>query len=127
MGIVKTGAHEPREERALTAFAALTREGVHQRTPEELDESLDELMARITTGRSRGRRLVTWSLVGVATAACALVGLRLAFPPGSPALAPAPPMLTYRIEGGTVLPGGYLRESGHAGIELAFNEGSKLC
>ena len=37
-----------------------------------------------------------------------------------------PATLTYRIDGGSVLEGGYLRESGHTGIKVLFNEGSKV-
>ena len=40
--------------------------------------------------------------------------------------APETPTLDYRIEGGSVLEGGYLRETGHAGMNLTFNEGSRL-
>jgi TolA-binding protein len=40
--------------------------------------------------------------------------------------APELPALAYQVEGGSVLEGGYLRESGHAGVKLLFNEGSRF-
>ena len=40
---------------------------------------------------------------------------------------PAPqPALAYRIEGGSLVDGGYLRESGGAGIRLFFAEGTEF-
>ena len=38
----------------------------------------------------------------------------------------APPALTYRIEGGSLVDGGYLRESGRAGVKLTFAEGTEF-
>jgi TolA-binding protein len=49
--------------------------------------------------------------------------VRLGTEVGRRVASPAP---AYRIEGGSVLEGGYLRESGPAGIKLFFNEGSKF-
>jgi TolA-binding protein len=42
--------------------------------------------------------------------------------------APLPTLaqLTYTVEGGRVLEGGYLREAGHAGVAVSFNEGSQF-
>jgi len=39
---------------------------------------------------------------------------------------PPPAELSYQIEGGTLLQGGYLHELGHAGIQLHFAEGSQI-
>jgi hypothetical protein len=39
---------------------------------------------------------------------------------------PTSQALAYEIEGGTVLEGGYLHESGHTGIKLVFNDGSRI-
>jgi TolA-binding protein len=39
---------------------------------------------------------------------------------------PETPMLAYRVEGGTVLEGGYLRESGGGEMNVLFNEGSTV-
>jgi TolA-binding protein len=71
----------------------------------------------------RRHRWLRWSLVGVTAAACVLLGLRFGSEVGLRARSLAP---AYRIEGGSVMEGGYLRESGPAGIRLFFNEGSKF-
>jgi hypothetical protein len=55
-----------------------------------------------------------------------LVVLLVATLPPTRWSAPEPPALTYQIEGGSILEGGYLRESGNAGIKLLFNEGSEF-
>jgi hypothetical protein len=52
--------------------------------------------------------------------------IRLVSPIRARLTAPAAPPLTCEIEGGTVIEGGYLRESDSAGIKLLFNEGSKI-
>jgi TolA-binding protein len=117
---------EPKDPRRLAAFAEVTRDGVEPRTPAEIDQGLNALFARIAVGRARRRGLIRWSLVGAAAGLCTLVGLQVASISRMRSPAPEPPTLAYRIEGGTVLDGGYLREFGHAGIKLSFNEGSKL-
>jgi hypothetical protein len=124
MNTTSGGPEDPRE---LAALAELTRDGVEPRTTGELDQGLNVLLARIAAGRSSPRQgIVRWSLVGVTVAVCALVGMqvRSASRKRLPALEPR--ALAYQIEGGSVLEGGYLRESGHAGIKLRFNEGSQF-
>jgi TolA-binding protein len=124
--MMTTTSDERRDSRALAAFADLTRDGVEQRTPAELDQGLDELLSRIAAGRAHRRGLVRWSLVGATAALCVIVGLELAANSRKTWRTPEPPALAYQIEGGSVLAGGYLRESGPTGIKLLFNEGSKL-
>lgn len=117
---------DPQDSPALAAFTEVTRAGVEPRTAAELDEGLDSLLARVSAGRTRRRRLVRWSLVGVTAGLCALVGIGLAAKYRQNGQAPVPPAWAYQIEGGSVLEGGYLRESGHDGIRLYFNEGSRF-
>jgi hypothetical protein len=62
----------------------------------------------------------------VTAALCAAVGLQLVKTSRTRLPASEPPALAYQIEGGSILEGGYLRESGHDGIKLSFNEGSQL-
>ena len=122
-----TTSGKPEDSRALAAFTELTRDGVEGRTTEELDQGLNVLLARVAAGRSSPRRgFVRWSLVGVVAAVCALVGLQVASNSRKRLHALEPPALAYQIEGGSVLEGGYLREAGHAGIKLLFNEGSQF-
>jgi hypothetical protein len=121
-----TSSGEPNDSRALAALTELTRDGVERRTTAELDQGLNMLFARIAAGRTHRPGLVRWSLVGVTAAVCALVGLHVASNSRKRLRVPEPPALAYQIEGGSVLEGGYLRESGHTGIKLLFNEGSKF-
>jgi len=117
---------EPNDSQALTALTELARDSVERPTMVELDQGLDTLLARIAVGRSQRRVFVRWSLVGATVALCVVAGLQV-FSGGRQRFpAPAPPALAYQIQGGSVLEGGYLRESGHAGIKLLFNEGTKF-
>jgi hypothetical protein len=120
-----SGASE--DPHALAALTELTRDGADPRTPEELDQGLSVLLTRIAAGRSSPRPgIVRWSLVGVAVAVCALVGLQIDSSFRKRLHALEPRELAFQIVGGSVLEGGYLRESGHAGIKLLFNDGSQF-
>jgi TolA-binding protein len=119
----------PREPRALDAFAELTRDAVAPRTDDELEQGLDALFDRIGTGqtaRGPGRRLGRWWPVAVSACVCSLVALKVVSDSRKHSHPPDRPALVYQIDGGSVSEGGYLRESGHAGIKLSFNEGSNV-
>lgn len=113
---------EPTDPRKLTSLSELGRNGVERPTKAELDQGLNALYAHISAGKVRQRALMRWSLIGAATV---VVVFAIA-----PILARmhrnTVPTLAYQIEGGSVIEGGYLRESGNAGIKVAFNEGSRL-
>jgi TolA-binding protein len=47
-------------------------------------------------------------------------------PAPRPSAPQAPPALAYRIEGGSLVEGGYLREAGGAGVRLFFSEGTEF-
>ncbi|MBN2575976.1 MAG: FecR domain-containing protein [Deltaproteobacteria bacterium] len=96
------------------------------RTASDLDEGLEGVYARMDEARARRRGLVRWSLLGATATLCALVGLKVASDFRERLPAAKPPALAYVIEGGSVLEGGYLRESGLAGVKLSFNEGSRV-
>ena len=117
---------EPQDSQALAALTRLERDRVERPTTAELDRGLDALLARIAAGRARRRGFVRWSLVGATAGLCILVVLQVVSVARRHLPAPAPPALAYQIEGGRVLEGGYLRESGHDGIKLFFNEGTKF-
>jgi hypothetical protein len=91
-------------------------------TRDELDRGLDGFLARVRPNKThRSSHWRRWALAG---AAAAIVM-------AAPALhrhfwAPEVPTLAYRIEGGNELESGYLRESGHAGIQVLFSEGSRF-
>jgi TolA-binding protein len=110
-------------QRKLAALAELARGSARPPTSEELDGGLRAVRARIDAGAAR-RRVVGWSLAGaVAVAALVAVGILRSGHVGGPATAPA---LAYRVEGGSLVDGGYLRESGHEGVKLVFGEGTEF-
>jgi ferric-dicitrate binding protein FerR (iron transport regulator) len=126
MGAMKMTIGEAKDSPALTQATDLCRDTLGRPTADELDHGLDGFLARVAPGQAHPRRLVRWSLAGAAVALGALAIVQIA-----PALrwrsaAREAPTLTYRIDGGSVLEGGYLRESGHAGMNVTFSEGSRL-
>jgi len=129
-----TSPGESKGRRALAALAALARGSVRPPSPADLDRGLDALRVRVdgekaaTQSPPRASRSIwRWSLAGglAATAALVVVGVVHSGRVRAPATA-APPALTYRVEGGSVVDGGYLRESGGAGIKLFFDEGTEF-
>lgn len=109
----------------LTELAREARNQVTDPTPVELGEKWAAVSTRIATQKARRRTVARLSMVGALAAA---VALAWTFPhPGRP---PAPAAtqgpLSYRVEGGTVVEGGYLRESGSDAIKLRFNEGTQF-
>jgi TolA-binding protein len=120
---MKSSSPESKEQRALFALAEIARDSVRPPTPARLDQGFRTLSARVTARRAGWKALWRWSFVGVsaaATIAIVLVAGRT-HPP-----APPPPTLAYRIEGGSVTDGGYLRESGRAGVKLSFTGGTEM-
>src|SRR5690606_2581793 len=55
-----------------------------------------------------------------------LMALPLAWVQGKTWLMPAPSELAYEVRGGSLLEGGYLRESGGEGVSVSFEEGSRF-
>jgi len=108
---------------ALSAVTELARQAVRPPSPEQVERGLRTLRARLAAAGVR--RHAGWRLaLGAAVILVLTIGLW-----GAPALrnrwSPAPPPVALDwIEGGTLLDGGYLSESGHTGIRLSFNEGS---
>ena len=117
--------------RTLAALAELARESVQPPTGAQLDSVLQSLRSRIEAERAkqtqrdaRVRRSLRWSLVGTLASATVLVALTVVRSGRLGVL--APPSLSYQIEGGSLVDGGYLRESGRAGIKLTFAEGTEF-
>ena len=124
MGKVR-GPGDAFEPRALSALIELSRDSVKPPSGAQLERGLSELRERVATVRSRGRVWRRFSFAG-ATAALLLAagfwGVSI-FRNGWPT---SGPVAVDRIEGGALLEGGYLSESGHAGIGVFFNEGSSF-
>jgi TolA-binding protein len=115
---------ETEEPRTLTTLTELYRDSVEPPATAEIDLGFDVFLARATAAKARRRGLVRWSLVGATVAVVTLVALQFGSNHRRRLPTPEQPMLAYQIDGGTVLEGGYLRESGHAGMKVRFNEGS---
>lgn len=121
-----TTADEGQESRALRELTALYCEGMASPTAAELDRGRNALLARLAAHREGRRRRVRWSsALCVAGAVCALVALKIASTMQRYRPRELPP-LAFRVDGGTVLEGGYLRESGHTGMTVLFNEGTRF-
>jgi len=114
------------DPRGLAAFAEVIRDGVEPHTDAEIDRGLDLVLARIAAGRAQRRGLLRWSLLGATATLCLLLGLHVASELRPRSRAPLPQALAYQIEDGSVLPGGYLRGSGHKSIKVLFSEGSAV-
>jgi TolA-binding protein len=117
---------EPKDSSALSKATELCRDSLGPPTMAELDHGLDGFLARISPDKPRPRGFLRWSLVGVAVTVCALATLQVASVSWHRWFAGETPALAYRIDGGNVVEGGYLRESGHEGLKVVFNEGSRL-
>ncbi len=117
---------EPKESLALTLAIGLCRDVLGTPTAAELDRGLDGVLAGIASSKARLRRWGRWSLAGVAVALCSLAILQVTSVLRKRWSAREAPALAYRVDGGRVLEGGYLRESGHVGMTVVFNEGSRL-
>ena len=112
------------ESRTLAGLTDLYRESMEAPTQVELDRGLGAFRAWVASGKTKRPRLVRFSLVG-AVAAATVVALWVTVL-RKPSPDRQPQALAYRIDGGTVVEGGYLRESGHAGMTVLFNEGSRF-
>ncbi len=113
---------QPAGLRGLRALTKLVRDSVPSPTAAALDRGLNQLVARAKAPQARPRNLVQWSLVAVLACIGVPFGVRAAS-----VLRTRPqelPVLGYRVEGGSVLAGGYLRESGNGGVRLFFREGT---
>lgn len=124
MGTMMT-LREPKDSPTLAKATELCRDKVGVSSA-ELERGLDGFLARVAPAKAQPRRLLRWSLAGAALVSCILVTLKVTsvIRKGTPAA--DAPALAYQVEGGTVLEGGYLRESGHTGMTVVFNEGSKV-
>jgi TolA-binding protein len=118
-----TPAGESKVTRALSALTDLARGSVAQPDPVRLDKGLQALSLRLAAAKSRRTALLRWSMVG-AMATASVLGLIWFSRARQPAA--LSPTLAYRIEGGSVVDGGYLREAGNGGVKLFFAEGTEF-
>ena len=119
---MRTPVIEPRESPTLAEATELCRDTMGPPSEPELERGLQGFLTRIAPEKARPRVFLRWSLAGLAVAVCLLGVLQLLRKPWSAGEG----TLAYRVDGGRVLEGGYLRESGHAGMKVSFNEGSSV-
>jgi TolA-binding protein len=109
----------------LTELARAARNQLPVASPAELSTKWAVVSTHIAAQKSRHSTLVRLSTAGVvATAVVAAWGLSRFGP--LPGRATAHADLSYKVEGGTVVDGGYLRESGPDAIKLRFTEGTEF-
>jgi len=115
------------DPQALAALVELRRRTVVKpHGPAELERGLTALRARVAGKRSQRPVLVLGVSLGVTMVLVVLAAARLLPALRTPAAESRPPVAVERIEGGALLDGGYLAESGHAGIRLSFSEGTRF-
>jgi TolA-binding protein len=117
---------DPEGSRALGELTELLRAATKRRGAAELQPGLVALRTRIAARGAGVDGRFRWALLAAAVLCVAASGLALAsvFRPSSHA--PDSPVLAYWIEGGKMLEGGYLSESGNTGVKLLFSEGSSF-
>lgn len=116
-------AGESKGTRALAALTDLACGSVAPPDPVRLDKGLQALSVRLAAGKARRTALLRWSMVGTMATASVLGILWFS---RARQHAPLPPTLAYRVEGGSVVDGGYLREAGNGGVKLFFTEGTEF-
>ncbi len=121
-----TSSDEARSSRGLTSLVQLGKSGVEPPTPAELEQGLAALRTRIATAHLRRRRALRGALVGTVLLLSAVVVLRLDVLTSAPWSRGNVAAFSYEVVGGNILEGGYLRASGGAGVQVAFNEGSRV-
>lgn len=119
-----TSERDTRDAAALSALTELYRDGVRVPAITEFDGGLDKILARGSL-RQRRRLGARWAiLAGVLTFAL-VSSVPLSSLLESRWFSSRAP-LACQIAGGSLLEGGYLHESGGAGLTMAFNDGSSV-
>jgi hypothetical protein len=119
------GTPDPSPLALLTELANDARNQLPVPSPEELGDKWEVLSTRIAAQKARRRTIVRLSVAGVlATAVVAAWVLPLTGRlPGNATTRTA---LSYQVEGGIVVDGGYLRESGSDTVRMRFAEGTEF-
>lgn len=95
-------------------------------TPSQMSRGFTLLSGRLAAEKAQRRLLLRVGLAGMAMAACAAGVFALASFTRARHSQSVSPALAYRADGGKVIEGGYLRESGKGGIKLTFSEGTEV-
>jgi len=121
---MRTDQGERAPDPALSALTTLVRRSAPPASPALLSRGWSAVTNRMADRTNRRRALLRWSVVA---GACAIVVVAGLVTWARMSMAPVPPTaLSYRIEGGSVIEGGYLKESGSSGVKLRFTEGTEF-
>jgi len=110
----------------LATLTTLAHQNVRPATPEQLRRGWSVVSARFAARQVRQRSLVRLSVAATAFAALVFLALGPLSRYWSQAHPPVSVAMAYEVHGGTVVDGGYLRESGSKGVKLIFAEGSEF-
>jgi len=119
------GIPDPSPLAILTELAHDARSQLPVPTPEELGNKWEMVSTRIAAQKARRRTLVRVSMAGV-LATAVIAAWVLPRPGRLPGKATARADLSYQVEGGIVVDGGYLRESGSDTVRMRFTEGTEF-
>ena len=122
---MKTDLDERTDPPALATLTGLARRSVQPASPEKLRRGWSTVAARLSVRKARRRSLARLSMAGAAASALVLVVLGVVSVSRTH-MRPAAAALAYQIQGGSVVDGGYLRESGSGAVKLLFAEGTEF-
>jgi len=119
---VKRPADERPDTKALAALVELQRDATKPRSAAELDRGLAAVRARVAADRLRRPILLPALAVAAAVVLVAAAAPRL----WRFVRAPSAAVVVQKIEGGSLLEGGYLAQSGRGGVAVTFSEGTRV-
>jgi TolA-binding protein len=123
---VKNTLREPAESPALDALTELLRASAKSPSPHALERGLHRLRTGATEKSSRPQRVRGGWRFRVTVTFCFALGAAGVWLFRGAWHAAERPVAVNLIEGGKLLDGGYLEESGRAGVKVLFNEGTQF-
>jgi ferric-dicitrate binding protein FerR (iron transport regulator) len=111
---------------AVSRLTALVRRNARPATPEQLRRGWSAVSARFAARETRRRGLVRLSMVGTSLCALVLLVSGVVSFARTHIHTTASDAIAYQIMDGSIVEGGYLRESGNKGVKLVFAEGSEF-
>jgi ferric-dicitrate binding protein FerR (iron transport regulator) len=111
------------------AFATLTtlaRRSVQPATPAQLRRGWSAVSARLAARKLRRTGRARLAMVGATAAVTIAVVLGIVSWSHTRMRRMTPAALAYQIQGGSIVDGGYLRESGNGAVRLVFAEGTEF-
>jgi hypothetical protein len=123
---MKPDLEEPTDLSAVSRLTKLVHRNARPATPEQLRRGWSAVSARFATREVRRRGLVRLSMVGASICGLVLLVFGIVSFSRRHIGAIAPDAIAYQILDGSIVEGGYLRESGNKGVKLIFAEGSEF-